>query len=197
MKLGVYIGSFNPVHMVHEGIVKELLDNKIVDKLIVIPACSSYHLKSGLESFKDRYNMLDLVFSDDVIISELEKDEYHYTYQNIEILKKNYPSDDLYLIIGADNLIELNTWKNYTYLLENCYFIVYGRNGIDTGEYINNSFTNYKNKFIIRKSIDEVSSTKIRKLIKEGESFINELDTKVYDYIKEHKLYGWGNENEY
>lgn len=197
MKIGVYIGSFNPVHKVHEGIVKELLSNEIVDKMIVIPACSSYHLKSGLESFEDRYNMLDLVFDDNVIISELEKDEYHFTYQNIEILKNNYPDDDLYLIIGADNLIELNTWKNYRYLLENCYFIVYGRNDINISEYINNSFTNYTNKFIIRESIDDVSSTKIRKLIKEGEFFISELNNEVYEYIKEHNLYGWGNKNEY
>lgn len=197
MKLGIYIGSFNPVHKVHTGIVDDLLDNNVVDKVIVIPACSSYHLKSGLVSFEHRYNMLKLAFNDKVIISELEKEKYHYTCENIAILKDLYPNDDLYLIIGADNLLELNTWKNYIYLLDNCHFIVYGRDGVNIKEYLNNSFTNYSNKFIIRASIRQASSTNIRKLIKEGEPFISELDEKVYDYIKKHNLYEWGNKNEY
>ena len=72
------------------------------------------------------------------------------TYENIKTLKKIY-NDDLYLIIGADNLIELNTWKNHTYLLENCKFIVFDRNGIDVKKYIKSFFENYENKFIIKK----------------------------------------------
>lgn len=196
MRLGVYIGSFNPVHKAHVGIVRDLLDSDVVDNVIVIPACSSYHLKSGLVSFEHRYNMLKLALDDKVIVSELEKEKYHFTYENIEILKEQYKNDDLYLVIGADNLLELNTWKNYAYLLDNCYFIVYARNNIDMRGYINNSFTNHSNKFIIRESIKEVSSTSIRKLIKEGRTFIDELDVNVYEYIKRHNLYEWGSKNE-
>ena len=100
MKIGIYIGSFNPVHLVHEEIVKILLKEDM-DKIIVVPTNSNYHLKNGLEDFNHRFNMLNLSFDEDkIIVSDLEKDNYHFTYQNIEILKKIYPNDELYLIMG-------------------------------------------------------------------------------------------------
>ena len=192
MKIGVYIGSFNPVHNVHIKIVNDLINNNIMDKIIVIPASSSYHLKSGLEDFSHRHNMLKLAFnSDKVIVSELEKEKYHFTFENIMILKDLYKNDDLYLIIGADNLIELNTWKNYEYLLDNCNFIVIGRDDIDTTWYINNSFTNYKNKFIIMESIYSMSSTYIRENLNKNIVPNDCLNEKVLDYIKKNNLYGW------
>ena len=137
MKIGIYIGSFNPIHIIHEEIVKNLLKDDL-DKVIILPTNEKYHLKNNLETFEHRENMIDLVFDDNqVIISDLEKEEYHFTCDNIRILKEKYPDDVLYLIIGADNLIELNTWKKYIYLLENCNFIVFGRDNINVDEYIN------------------------------------------------------------
>lgn len=195
MKIGVYIGSFNPIHLVHEKIVNILL-NEELDKIIIIPANEKYHLKKGLEEFKHRYNMINLVFSKNVIVSELEKDSYHYTCENIKTLKDMYENDDLYLIIGADNLIELNTWKNYKYLLENCNFIVFNRNEIDITEYIKNNFKNYENKFIIKKEIANISSTLIRKKLKYGEEVSLYLNEKVIEYIEKNNLYEV-NGNEY
>lgn len=190
-KIGVYIGSFNPVHKSHKYLVNDMIDNHLVDKLIVIPTGDKYHLKSGLEKFVDRYNMLKLAIGNKAIISEIEKEKYHYTYENIMILKEQYKNDDLYLVIGADNLIELHTWKNYEYLLNNCYFIVYSRNGINVSDHINNSFTNYKNKFIIRENNGELSSTYIRNKLSNNEEPNDCLDEKVLEYIKKHNLYNW------
>ena len=113
----------------------------------------------------------------------------YYTYQNIDILKRVYPNDDLYLVIGADNLFELNTWRNYSYLLENCNFIVYGRNDLNIESYINNNFTNYKNKFIIREPIGMLSSTLIRESIKKGENIEKYLSEPVKNYVLEKHLY--------
>jgi nicotinate-nucleotide adenylyltransferase len=93
------------------------------------------------------------------------------------------------LIIGADNLIELNTWKNYKYLLENCYFIVYKRNELDISSHINKYFTNYSNKFIIKSQLDNVSSTLIRERIRNNLPINNYLNIKVADYIAKHNLY--------
>jgi len=188
VRLGVYIGSFNPIHLVHEKIVNILLINDL-DKMIIIPTNENYHLKSKLEKFEYRYDMLKLVFNDNVIISDIEKDEYHFTYENIKILKKLYKNDEIYLIMGADNLIELNTWENYKYILDNCNFIVFERNNIDILDYINNNFTNYKNKFIIKKEISNMSSTLIRNKLKNNENVDLYLNKKVIDYIKKNNLY--------
>lgn len=190
MNIGIYIGSFNPVHLVHEEIVKDLANDE-VNKVIIIPTGDDYHLKNNLAGYKHRYNMLKLAFDSEYVdVCDLEKDKYHFTYQNIAALKQIYINDNLFLIIGADNLIELNTWKNYKYLLENCYFIVYGRNNIDIEYFINNNFTNYKNKFIIKKQIKDISSTLIRKKILINENIEKYLNKKVLNYIKQNKLYG-------
>ncbi len=190
MKIGVYIGSFNPVHIVHQEIVNDLISDKEVDLMYVIPTSDKYHLKSSLVKFDDRFNMLKLVFnSKNVIVSDLERTEYKYTYQNILSLKEIHRKDELYLIIGADNLFELKTWKNYVTILENCNLIVYGRNELYILGYINNNFTNYKNRFIIKEPIKEVSSTTIRNKIKSSESVHEFLDGKVIEYIEVNHLY--------
>ena len=190
MKLGVYIGSFNPVHVMHEEIIKDLLKDSFLDKIIVVPTSDKYHLKKGLVSFNHRFEMLRLVFDrENVIVSDIEKEEYHYTYQNIDILKTEYPTDNLYLIIGADNLFEFNTWKNYTEILDKCNFIVYGRNDLNISDYINNNFTNYKNKFIIKEPIGELSSTLVRENIKNNKNVNDYLSEPVRIYIKNNHLY--------
>lgn len=188
MKIGIYIGSFNPVHLVHEKIVNIVLND--VDKVIIIPTGDNYHLKSNLTSYYHRYNMLKLVFDNKIEVSNIEKDKYHFTYENIQILKDKYKNEELYLIIGADNLIELNTWKNYDYILNNCNFIVFGRDNINIEEYITNTFTNYENKFIIKEEIKNISSTLIRNKLINNENANEYLNIKVLNYIFENKLYG-------
>lgn len=191
MKIGVYIGSFNPVHLDHEDIANNLLNDKTVDEIVVVPTSSAYHLKSNLVSFDDRYKMLELAFKDNknIVVSDIEREEYHYTYQNMAILKEKYYDDELYLIIGADNLFELNTWKNYLDLLNGNSFIVFGRNDLNIEEYININFTNWKNKFIIKEPVGNLSSTLIRESIKNGDNLDAYLSTSVKDYILEKRLY--------
>lgn len=191
MKIGICIGSFNPIHIGHEKMINLLIENSDIDIAIVIPAGDNYHLKSNLISYTDRFNMLKLSFNNrKIIISDLEKEKYHYTYENIKILKEKYINDELYLVIGADNLIELDTWKNYDYILKNCNFIIYERNNINIDEYLNNHFTNYKNKIIIKKEIGSISSTFIRDLLKNKDSAVTKyLNSNVLSYITSKNLY--------
>ena len=168
-----------------------LLNDKTVDEIVVVPTSSAYHLKSNLVSFDDRYKMLELAFKDNknIVVSDIEREEYHYTYQNMAILKEKYYGDELYLIIGADNLFELNTWKNYLDLLNGNSFIVFGRNDLNIEEYININFTNWKNKFIIKEPVGNLSSTLIRESIKNGDNLDAYLSASVKDYILEKRLY--------
>ena len=190
MKIGVYIGSFNPVHLIHEKIVDSLLEDNTLDKVIVVPTNSNYHLKKGLVSYDNRFSMLKLAFENkSVIISDLEKEKYHFTYENINILNEKYPNDELYLIIGADNLFEFNTWKNYEEILNKSNLIIIGRNDLNMQEYINNNFTNYKFRFIIKEPLGELSSTLIRESIKSNKNVDEYLSEPVKKYIYKNNLY--------
>ena len=128
MKIGVYVGSFNPVHIGHIKIVKHLINNNYLDKVIIIPT-ESYWDKTNLVDIKHRINMLKF-YENKYIHIDNKLNNYKYTYQILDELKKEYKKDDIYLIIGADNIISFDKWKKYKYLLK-YNLIVINRNNID------------------------------------------------------------------
>ena len=180
MRLGVYIGSFNPVHNGHIKLVNYLLDNNYVDKILIVTT-NGYWDKTNLVDVNDRINMLKFFQNDNIIIDETHND-IPYTYELMRSLSNEYKNDELYLILGADNIINFDKWKNYEELLQ-YKIIVMNRDNIDIESYTKN----YKNSnFIIVSNFDylDVSSTKIRN------DLSNEyLDDKVFNYIKMHNLY--------
>ena len=109
MKIALYVGSFNPVHNGHIKVMNYLIDNKIVDKVLVLPT-PNYWNKQDLISVNDRINMLKFFETDKIIIDTIHNN-YPYTYQVIDSIKKDYKNDDLYLVIGSDNLEKLYLWK--------------------------------------------------------------------------------------
>ena len=179
MKLGIYIGSFNPVHIGHIDVANYLVNNKIVDQILIVPTLN-YWNKNDLIDIKHRINMLKLIENNKIKI-DTKNNNYIYTYQLMNQLKKEY-NEQLYLIIGADNIINFDKWKNYEELL-NYKIIIMNRNNIDVNKYIEKYKTN---NFIIINNYPfiDISSTEIR----------NNLDSKYLDknvlqYIKEKKLY--------
>ena len=186
MKLGVYIGSFNPVHIGHIKVVNYLLDNNYLDKILIVPTLN-YWDKNDLASITDRINMLSFFASDKIMIDK-EHNHLIYTYELLKELEKVY-QDELYLIIGADNIINFDKWKNYEKLLEYP-IIVMNRDNIDINKFIekypNNNFIIINNYPYIR-----VSSSGIRKRIDS-----KYLDKRVFDYIKKNNLYRGSNEKD-
>ena len=142
MKLGIFVGSFNPVHEGHIKVANYLIDNKYVDKVLLIPTPNYWH-KQDLIEMKHRLNMLKFYETNNIIVDD-KHNNYPYTYQLLRALKKDY-QDELYLIIGSDNLINLDQWKNIDEILENK-VIVLNRNDIDINKYLN-KFN--KNNFIL------------------------------------------------
>ncbi len=186
MKIGVYVGSFNPVHIGHMKIVNHLIDNNCFDKIIIIPT-SNYWNKQDLINLKDRISMLKTYENDSIIIDEV-LNNLTYTYQIFEELTKN-SNDDFSLIIGADNIVDFNKWKNYEYLL-NFDLVIINRNDIDVNYYLN-KYNIKKYKLVNDLPLLDVSSTMIRNLIQTGnyEELINYIDADVLKYIKEKSLY--------
>lgn len=180
MKTGIYIGSFNPPHKGHIYVVNYLLDNKFVDKVIIVPT-ESYWDKQNLIDLKDRINMLKF-YENELIKIDTHNNAYPYTYLLMRQLSQEYPDDTLYLVIGADNIINFDKWKNYEELLQ-YNIIIMNRDDIDILKYT----VNYpNNKFTIAKDFKpiNISSTEIRNKLDE-----EYLDEKVVQYIKKHKLY--------
>ena len=184
MKIGVYVGSFNPFHKGHEQVINNLINNKIVDKVIVI-ASHSYWDKKINTSIKDRINMLKLIESDNVIINT-DLNDKEYSYQVLEELNKKY--DNIYLIIGADNIIDFDKWKCVDKILKHN-LIVISRNNIDIDKYINKYD---KSKIVVVKDFDyNISSTYIREQIKNNRFDLLKdiMNPKIISYIKKNKLY--------
>lgn len=183
MKIGVYVGSFNPPHNGHIYIMNFLINKKYLDKVIVIPT-GNYWDKDDLIDVKHRITMLSFFENENIIVNKT-LNNITYTYEILKFLKKEYPQDELYLIIGADNIPKFHLWKNVDEILKNR-VIVLNRDDIIIDKYIN-KFKNYNNFIIIKdfKRIN-ISSTNIRNNIEETK---NDIDDRVYKYIKENKLY--------
>ena len=180
MNIGVYVGSFNPPHKGHIYVVNYLLDNKVVNKVLIVPT-GNYWDKQNLVNLKDRINMLKIYENENIIIDTVNN-EYPYTYQLMRKLKIDYPNDTLFLIMGADNIISFDKWKNYEELLEGN-IIIMNRDGIDIEKYLKNYPEGH---FIVLKDFHpiNISSTEIRN------NPDNEyIDEEVKKYIKKHDLY--------
>lgn len=184
-RVGVFVGTFDPVHKGHTHIMKYLLQYNIVDKIIMVPT-GDYWNKSPIASLDDRIQMCKFLENRKIKVST-NLNKYEYTYQVLKELEKVYPMDYLFLIMGADNIIHFDKWKNVKDLLE-YNIIVVNRDNIDITEYTHKF--NKKDNFIIIDNFDfiPVSSTYIRANI-ETEDTKEYLDEKVYSYIKENRLY--------
>ncbi len=185
LKVGVYVGSFDPVHLGHKNVINYLTNNNVVDKLIIVPTGDYWDKKLNC-SLKDRINMLKFYQNDKVVINNT-LNNLEYTYKVLDELGKEY--DNLYLVIGADNIKDFHLWKNVDEILKNK-IIVLGRNNINIEEYIKKYD---KNRFILCNDFEEfnVSSTQIRDLIKENKysMLYKYLDSDIIKYIVDNKLY--------
>lgn len=187
MRLGVYVGSFDPVHKGHIGVAEYLLNNNIIDKILLIPT-ESYWDKNNLIDIEHRANMLKTYENEKISVST-KYSSFKSTYQILDELTTDF-DDDLYLIIGADNIIKFHLWANVEEILKHK-VVVLGRNGIDMEEHIKKF--NKDESFVLVNDFPQmdISSTKIREKIKNSDfDGIDEyLNKEVVKYIVEKQLY--------
>ena len=180
MKLGIYIGSFNPPHKGHIDIVNYLINHHYVDNILIVPTLD-YWDKTNLANITDRINMLKF-FENEHVKVDTQSNKYVYTIELMKVLESLYPEDELYLIIGADNLLSFDKWKDYKELMK-YNIIVMNRNNIDIEDCIKKLGENH---FIVVNDYPylPISSSMVR------ENLDSEyLDSKVLSYIKKRKLY--------
>ena len=182
MKIGIYVGSFDPIHIGHINVMDYLINNKYLDKIIILPTCN-YWNKINLTDVNIRCNMIKLI-SRDYLVVDNENNRYQYTYEILNVLNEKYKNDELFLIISADNIISFDKWKNVSLILKNNKVIVLNRDNIDINSYVNKF--KEKDRFIVIQDYPfiDISSTKLR----------NKLDKRfltdeVYKYIIYNNLY--------
>ena len=193
MKIGIFGGSFNPPHKMHLNIVEELLNEKVLDKVIIVPTGLHYSYKNNLVSNEHRYNMLKLMtkHNDKIEISDFEfKDEEIHSYDTLEYYKDIYKNDTIYFVCGLDNISYVDKWYKGDYLLNNYKFLVITRDTNNLDEILL-KYEKYKDNIIITNiKSNTISSSYIRDELKEKNYNLNDyLDQKVIDYIKENNLY--------
>ena len=189
MSIFFFGGSFDPPHIGHLQIIEACFKKFDVKKFILIPTKQSplKHEIPIAASFH-RIQMLKLLINNlkqNIIIDDFEITGAtpSYTYETIKHLKAIYPNCHLSMIIGEDQLICFNKWRNYRKINEAVKIIVFNR--------LENNNKSIEDKGILRVSdfhVD-ISSTSIRNIFSIGHSPINELTTSVHDYIVNNKLY--------
>lgn len=187
MKIGIFGGSFNPPHKIHQKIANYLVKNNYLDKVIFVPTGSNYE-KPYLASEQDRYNMLKLMIGNVsyLDISTYEFGKLTHTYQTLDYFKKYYKDDEIYFICGSDNLKDIKTWKRYQYVLSNYKLLVIRRNGESITDILSELKSYQDNIIVIDDIKSSLSSTSIRKRFKDDKKLVKDenIDSKVFEYIK-------------
>ncbi len=189
MNVGVFGGSFDPIHNAHLRMAATALKEFNLDKIIFVPAYIPPHKIKLVAAEKDRYNMLFDVIKD---FSEYEIDTYEidskkvvYSYQMLDYIKSKHESDDIKMIIGADSFNNLSLWKNTDYIVKKYGFIVFPRPNIT----IDVESPYYKYCKFSKYVMEDISSTDIRQYLNDKKDISELVPKQVADYIKRNGLY--------
>ena len=195
MRIGIYGGAFNPVHKGHVKLAEEVKTKANLDKIIIMPSGVSPHKSSGsLIDSSHRLEICKLAFEgEDYIISDLEikREGKSYTVDTVTELKKLYPDDELYLIMGSDMLLCFHKWYRYEEILSNVTIVATTRQDDISIDELKNYSRDVlgKKTLIIDFEPFECSSTKVRNELLSGADAKEMLSEKVKSYIIEKGLY--------
>ncbi|MBR0142248.1 MAG: nicotinate (nicotinamide) nucleotide adenylyltransferase [Ruminococcus sp.] len=196
MKIGIYGGSFNPVHNGHMHLAEAALKEFELDMIFFVPCRISPHRFDGdYVSGKDRLEMLRLACGDNpkfqVSGYELENERTSYSIYTVEYFKKKFPDDELYLLVGSDMLLSFEKWYRFEDILKNVTLAVVSRTDGDRDILLEKAekLGEYGRITIGKSAPLMVSSTEIRKKIAKNENCSCYLDKNVVQYIRMGNLY--------
>ena len=200
-RIGILGGTFNPLHMGHLIMAEEVCKHHHLSKVIFIPAYIPPHKSTeNLADALHRYQMVKEAISGNEIFEvsdfEIKREMKSYTIDTVQDLLRLYGKDsEVYLIMGADSLNELELWKDIKRLSQLCHFVIVNRPGFSTEasprltELIGDDNIVDIEKLRIEIEPVGISSTDIRKRLKEGTEIKGLVPECVEAYIKKHGLY--------
>ncbi len=190
-KIGLYFGTFNPIHVGHLAIANHMAEYSDLDEIwMVVTPHNPFKKKSSLLDNHHRYEMVYRATESYPKLKpsdiEFKLPQPNYTVHTLAHLQELYPDDQFNLIMGEDNLKSFHKWKNYEVILENHHVYVYPRiaEGI-----VETQFKDHPKVHHVNAPIMEISSTFIRRAIAEDKNIEPLLPGKVWEYIDEMNFY--------
>lgn len=197
-RLGIMGGTFNPIHNGHLYLAREAREQYNLEHVLFMPSGTPY-MKDQREVLPSEFRvmMTKLAIQDEpyffLSTMEIEKEGNTYTYETLEVLKDMYPETDLFFILGADSLFAMEDWRLPERIFASCKILAAIRDDVSIDE-IKKQAHHLEQKFgagifILKTNIIDISSSVIRKQLREGTSVKGLIPDAVYDYIIEHNLY--------
>lgn len=188
-KIGIYSGSFNPIHHGHVMLANYLVEFSDLDELwFVVTPQNPLKKKEDLLDDDERLKMVQLALGDDprfhVSDIEMHLPTPSYTINTLTSLSEQNPDTEFVFICGMDSLQNMKHWREYQKILDNYELLVFPREGYDGGELIN-----YPSVTVLKTPILEISSTFIRQCVKEGRDVRHFMPEKAFAYMKEQGFY--------
>ena len=181
MKIAIYGGSFNPIHKGHIKVATEAIKELNIDKFFFVPAFKSpFKSKVKYADADHRVKMIEEVLPEkaEVSLFEINRKGVSYTIDTLRYFKQKFPNDELFLIIGSDNVYKLNKWRNINEIVELAKIVVFKRQG----EFSKLNIKRY-DALLLNNELYNYSSTDFRN------GLINNVDEKVRTYIGKNHLY--------
>ena len=204
MKIGIYGGTFNPIHLGHMAAAKFAAEYLDLDKLYLVPAGIPPHKaleedeagpRHRLELVRMAAEALELPGVAEAADWELDRKGKSYTWETVEAVHKRFPKDRLYLLMGTDMFLTFQDWRHPERIAKRCTLCAFGRAKADTQAALAPQRSNLEKRFsakvetLVLPNLVEISSTRLRQLLREGEGSAY-LDRRVYGCILREGLYG-------
>ena len=188
-RVGLYFGSFNPIHVGHLVIANAMLENAGVDEVwFVVSPHNPLKERSILLADHHRLHMVRVAIDDNYRFRACDE-EFHlpkpsYTSLTLAHLSEKYPNKEFCLIMGSDNICTFDRWRNYQYILDNYKIFVYPR-----PNYQGSQWEKHRNVTMVSAPLMDISSSYIRNSIKEGRSPKYLLTPEVLKYVEDMNFY--------
>lgn len=189
MKIGLFFGSFNPVHIGHLIIANFMATQTDLDKVwLVVSPQNPLKPKKTLARDHDRLHLVRLGIGDNPKLQassvEFDLPKPSYTIDTLSFLKEKYPDQEFALIMGGDNLASLHLWKNYEQLLAGYDIYVYKRPSFDAG-----ALASHPRVRLCEAPMLDISATYIRECLRTGKSVRYLVPDAVWEYLESGTLY--------
>jgi nicotinate-nucleotide adenylyltransferase len=189
MKIGLFFGSFNPVHIGHMAIATFFVEFTDIEELwFVVSPHNPLKEKASLLADHHRLEMVELAIGDDPRFRasniEFRMPRPSYTIDTLTFLREKHPSDEFVLIMGSDSLPTFHKWKNYREIIRFYPRYIYPRQG--TGE---EEIKKHPGCTVVKAPLIEISSSFIRNALKEKKDMHHFMPSGVYDFISKMNFY--------
>lgn len=195
MRLGLFGGTFDPIHLGHLILAESCREACALDRLWFVVTATPPHKTGERTPVAHRLEMARIATAGHAVfeVSEIEArdDGPHYSFRTLEGLARDRPGDDLFFLIGADSLVDLPTWRRPERLAELATIVVVNRPGIDAAETAAPVDLGPAARPLRLVTVPPIgiSSTDLRRRVAEGRSIRYQVPRGVEAYIREHALY--------